>query len=210
MRVVRSALSLGVAGFVTALCLSTGCSVESQVRQVFMDLDGTGDRVRDTFFTDQEKFYCNIVYSAQNADTTLDVELVQTTSEDPLFAGSGPLHQVERLWGVKSLPGGPPSSSVQIVAIEADPPTDALTGSILPFPVGDWQCRVYTNGVKAGESDFTIAYPSPDCPADDAASSGQPCAAYKLNETCPSTNNLQNTTACTCVGTDRTRTWSCQ
>ena len=189
---------------------STGCTSASQVRQVFMALDGAGDRPRNTFFTDTTTIYCDIVFSGYSNDETIDVQFVQDKGEDPIFNGSGDTNQpVQRDWGsAETVPG----TGIQTIGFTLNRPQAVDGGTTLPFPVGHWKCLVSVNGDSAGEADFTIEYPTPDCPATGGAYDGLECVDHKVGSTCPSDSNLGNATACTCQGTPdpTTRVWVCQ
>ncbi len=216
MRALQTGLfALAVGGLiaVTATTTTTGCSNTSQVRQVFMALDGNGDRPRDTFYSDTTQIFCDVVFSAYSADETLDVQFIQTTGELALFEGSNDLHPVQRLWaGGEALP----AKGVSTVSFTLQRPTAVDGGATVPFPVGKWKCAVTINGQAAGESDFTIAYPNPDCPSTGGAFNGMSCAAYQGGAQCPVDSNYQpGGTDCTCqkstdiTGDPSQRAWVC-
>ena len=190
---------------------SGGCYGTAQVRQVFMALDSSGNRVRDTFFTDSENIVCDVLYSGADPDTTLVANFVQVTGEPNLFDGSNQIGPVANEWvSIEIAPGT--GNSIQ--AFSMQPPQAVNGGGKLPFPVGAWKCLITVNGQNAGETDFKVVYPTPDCPESGVASAGGNCTAYQLNATCPSSSNFQNPTACTCVDAPPAsqvgiRVWSC-
>lgn len=210
---LMAALVLGGVAVVTAS--ETGCGNTSQVRQIFMALDGNGDRPRDQFFTDTKQIFCDVVFSAYNTDETLDVQFIQDKGENPAFDGTNNIGPVSRLWaGAEAVP----SKGISTVSFTLDPPQEVGSGLQLPFPVGHWKCRVTINGDFAGEVGFTVNYPTPDCPATGGAYDGLNCAGYKAGDQCPSDSNYQvGGTDCTCQAVadlappadPATRLWKC-
>jgi hypothetical protein len=208
MRLVQAACCVGVVGALTAVTVSSsvGCSAASQVRQVYMALDGTGVRPRDTFYTDSSAIYCDVVYSGRSTDSTVEAEFLQTQGEANLYEGTGNLIATSRLWTAGEQV---PATGNSTVSFNITPPTAVDGGATLPFPVGHWQCIVSVNGEKAGTADFDVKYPTPDCPADNVASAGASCTAYMMNATCPSaSNSAGSATACTCSGAGFIRVWT--
>ncbi len=213
MRLLHAACFAGVAFGVAAVGLSstTGCSSATQVRQVYMALDGAGTRPRNIFFTDTTSIFCDVQWSGRNPDSTLQVLFEQTSGETPMFSGTGTLGPVNRVWaGAETVPGlGESPQSFSMTA-----PSSVEGGGSLPFPVGAWKCVVSVNGESAGETDFTIEYPSqyqnqPDCPPDGVATNGLSCDAYLLNAQCPSVAAFNVPTDCTCTGAQYPRFWIC-
>jgi hypothetical protein len=210
-RIFRGACSAAILVGVPLFIASSGCYGTSQVREVFMGLDSSGDRVRDTFFTDSEKIVCNVAYSGGDPDSTLVANFLQTSGEVDLFDGSNQLAPVAREWASAEIAPGK-GNSIQSFSMEPPQPTNG--GAKFPFPVGNWKCVVTLNGQPAGETQFKVIYPNPDCPASGVASAGNNCTAYQLNATCPSSSNYLNPTACTCVtappnSESGLRVWSC-
>lgn len=217
MRALQTGLmaALVVGGVVATISttFSTGCSNVSQVRQIFTALDGTGDRPRDVFFTDTKQIFCDVVFSAYNTDETVDVQFEQVTGEATLYDGSNSLGPVSRLWAAAE---GVPTKGVSTLGFTLDSPEGADGGGKLPFPVGHWKCVVTVNGEHAGDHDFDVKYPTPDCPSSGGAYSGLSCAGYQGGAQCPSDSNFQNTTACVCqsasdvTGDPASRVFQCQ
>ena len=190
---------------------SGGCYGTAQVRQVFMALDANGDRVRDTFYTDSTAIICNVLYAGSDPDTTMVANFVQTSGEPNLFDGSNNVGPASRVWASIEIA---PSEGDSIQSFQLDPPTPVSGGARFPYPVGSWKCIITVNGQNAGESDFKVVYPTPDCPESGVASQGQNCTAYQANASCPNSDNTA--ASCTCVNappgnTDQgLRVWSCQ
>jgi hypothetical protein len=79
--------------------------------------------------------------------------------------------------------------------------------TVLPYPVGEYECEVDVDGVEAGTTDFQIEYPPPDvsgyqCPAA-APLDGVVCAGWvPQGAHCPGFNSTE---CCVCDGAG----WSC-
>jgi hypothetical protein len=217
MRLARAASLLFIGGG-TLTIGATGCTSADQVRQIFMALDATGLRPRDMFFTDSTQINCDIVWSGRGTDNTVDVVIIQTSGEPTLFDGSNnvqPLGPAVREWSAAEQA---PPAGISTLSFQYTPPQSVMGGQ-LPFPVGSFRCVVSVNGESAGESDFTIVYPNPDCPpggvqpSTDVASPMNSCVGYmsSLSATGPATcTNAGNATSvCTCTG-GVDRTWVCQ
>jgi hypothetical protein len=208
-----------VAAFVTTgggilAATGTACSDATQVNQVFMALDGEGNRPRDTFYPDTESIFCDIVWTGRNPDTTVNAFIHQSMGEQVL--GTGSLTGVARLWAVGEAVGGEQLSTISFAwKLQSD------AGGNAPFPVGTFSCDVEVNGQKAGSSTFYITYPGclkndptscgaagTDCPLGGAATPGAPCLGiYKGGAQCPSVNNTADPVNCTCDA--GTGLWAC-
>jgi hypothetical protein len=216
MRLVQAACLLVVGGGALTIG-ATGCSAANQVRQIFMALDATGDRPRNTFFTDSTEIDCDIVWSGRGTDNSVDVVILQTSGEPTLFDGSNNIVDLGADMREWSASEQAPPSGISTLAFQYTPPQSTM-GEQLPFPVGSFKCVVSVNGESAGESDFTISYPSPDCPpggvqmSTDVSSLSNSCVGYlsSLSQSgaavCPDASDTN--TMCTCTGTGQDRTWT--
>jgi hypothetical protein len=207
-----AAFVLGGIAATISTTFTTGCSATSQVRQIFTALDGTGDRPRDQFFTDTKQIFCDVVFSAYGADETVDVQFIQVKGESPMFDGSNNLGPVSRLWNGNE---AVPSKGISTINFTLDQPQEVDGGLKLPFPVGHWKCVVSVNGQNAGEHEFDVVYPTPDCPATGGAYDGMSCAGYQGGAQCPSDSNYTpGGTDCVCqtsaeVADPATRAFKC-
>jgi hypothetical protein len=195
---------------VAATTTTTGCTAASQVRQIFTALDGAGNRPRNIFYTDTSTIYCDIVFSANSNDETVDVTFLQTTGEQTLYEGSDNKVPVSRLWLVSE---ATPTEGIATIGVPMSPPVLVDGGTQMPFPVGIYECDVQVNGEDAGKAQFEIKYPSPDCPASGGAYDGLPCIGNKVGDQCPVDSNYQqNGTSCNCPATavPTDRVWVCQ
>jgi hypothetical protein len=200
--------------------IALGCDYASQVRQVYMALDGSGLRVRNEFFTDTKEIWCDVVWSGRGTDNSVQAIFTQTHGEQNLFDGSNPQPftqlQHPRQWSANEVN---PPPGIQTVAFGLPLFTDIQTGNPLPYPVGIWKCTITVNGENAGESDFTINYPPAEngnpngCPPAYVTSTGNSCVGYVANAHCPSAEYADNPNACSCDiptdGGDSDRIWVC-
>lgn len=185
---------------------TTGCSVSSQVNSVFMGLDGQGDRPRDTFYPDTQTIFCDVDWVGRDPDTTVNAIIHQHRAEQPIYAGTGALQQVEYEWAVGEAVGGEKKSIIGFAWTLQGPTGPA------PFPVGEYTCDIVVNGVPSGSTKFFITYPGcqktdpsscggagTDCPLGGAATPGAICLGiYKDQAQCPSLNHATTNDACTC------------
>ncbi|HEY1958967.1 MAG TPA: hypothetical protein VGH28_25315, partial [Polyangiaceae bacterium] len=107
MKALKAGCALAVAAVIAttfATTATTGCTAASEVREIYMALDGTGTRPRNVFFADTTVIYCDLTFSGRTADTTIDATIEQIKGEQIL--GSGTLVPVDELWGVgEQVPG---------------------------------------------------------------------------------------------------------
>jgi len=203
---------VGAVGLTTA---STGCTGTGQVRQIFMSLDGEGNRVRDIFYTDTTTIDCDVVFSAVGTDNTVDAQIIQTTGESKLYDGNNDLGAVSYLWSTAETV---PNAGLSTLSFSFTPPTALDGGTPVPWAVGHYKCVIQVNGATAGDSEFDIDYPTPDCPAAGGAYDGLSCIGNKGNDHCPSDSAYDpNNPTCRCQAypTDTqdplSRTWvECQ
>ncbi len=212
MRLLHAACAAATLGLgltaVLGLTTTTGCSDAGQARQVFAALDGAGDRPRTQFFTDTATIYCDVVWVGKGTDETMNVQFLQTTGEEPIYDGTNTLVNVSRLWAAgEDVPG----EGASTVGFAFGAPSAIDGGTTLPFPVGHYKCLVTVQGVNAGEADFDVIYPTPDCPALGAAYDGLSCVGYQQNAKCPNDSAYDPTNpSCTCQQIpDLTRVFQC-
>ena len=213
MKALRAGLVVSVvAGSIGIVTGSTGCFGPSQVRQIYMALDGQGFRPRNIFYPDTSSIYCDVTFSASSNDETVDAIFTQTTGEATLYDGTNNLQPVSRLWATGEQA---PNEGVSTLSFAFNPPQLSNGGSPAPFAVGHYQCQIIVNGADGGHADFDIQYADPDCPVGGAANSTLPCMGNKAGAQCPSDDSFGNGSACTCpsvaqVGGDPTlRMWVC-
>ena len=153
----------------------------------------------------RSQIFCDIDWVGRDPDTTVNAFIHQHKAEQVI--GTGSLGSVERLWAVGESVGGEQKS---IISFAWTLTSDA--GGVAPFPVGEYTCDVYVNGVSAGASKFDITYPGcqktdpsncggdgTDCPLGGAAFPGAICIGiYRDQAKCPSVSAATTPTACTC------------
>jgi hypothetical protein len=220
MRLRTLACCGGIAVGLTAILATPGCDAASQVRQVYLALDGQGLRVRNEFFTDTASIFCDVVWSGRGTDNSVQAVFTQTAGEMTLFDGTGTdpskWTPVNRQWGAAEQN---PPAGVATLSFELPTFSNLENGDPLPYPVGQWTCTLSVNGEEAGSSDFTVLYPPAEngnlngCPPAYVTSTGNSCAGYIQGAQCPSAAQDNQNTACQCIlpdgGGPADRVWLC-
>ena len=174
-----------------ALTPVAACGSSTEARNLYMALDASGNRPRDTFFTDTKQLFCNIDYVGQRRDTTVQARIHQVSREASwggvVTAGS------YILGGGEQVPGtGSQVVSFAFTLVPAPGSTGEPQGQ-LPWPIGDYRCEITVNGVSEGAAPFRIIYPTcPELPPTPRSS----CIGFvRPAQACPATNQAVN---CTC------------
>ena len=204
---VRRCTAFAALGALLAPILD-GCA-DREIHSIVMALDGTGDRPRDTFFTDTSIIYCVGKYASSRKDITINAVIRRVNDENNV--------KIDEIYGVGELA---PGISAGVVAFEMNrptPPPDQPGGTTLPYPVGTYQCELYVDGLDPAaaenqpgssarnhdpqqEVQFKIQYPV--CPVA-YPQTGDACGGYfKTNQVC---RGADARTKCTCDGT----VWQC-
>jgi hypothetical protein len=195
--VVMSSFEMAVARLTLAGCVlgaalaPFGCN-SAGFKRAYMALDGSGNRKRDVFLTENEQIYC----VAEMASGTADVSVVARV----------------RVWAVYDpLTGERQERGGEIVGAEEQAPgvgADISAAFLIEkpdgarfYPAGVFSCDLYLDGELEQSLDFEIRYP--DCPFA-PIDAGSTCAGLVLlgNE-CPSPAGG----TCTCAVD--TGFWSC-
>jgi hypothetical protein len=188
------------AAVVTAtLAPLVGACADLEVRSVFMALDGTGNRRRTYFFTDTQAIYCDAEFASTRKDITINAVIRQIKD------ASGAT--VNTVIGVGELaPGVTRGIASFQLARPMPPPNTMMAVSMLPYPVGVFQCEMYVDALDPksgahsasnlklqGLATFEIRYP--ECPVSFAANGAACTGFFKDNQVCPGANKA---TVCTC------------
>jgi hypothetical protein len=166
------------------------CGSATETRNVYMALDSSGNRPRDTFFTDTTQIFCNVDYVGQRLDTTVQARIRQISRET---SWGGPVAASNFILGGAEKAPGSGSQVLSFGFTIVPPPGSDSSQSQLPWPIGDYRCEVTVNGVAQGVANFHIIYPScPELPVLNQT----PCLGFvKPAQACPSANQA---VACTC------------
>ncbi|HEX7604157.1 MAG TPA: hypothetical protein VF316_21210 [Polyangiaceae bacterium] len=188
MASLRSKL-LSVVLVAGALAPLAACGSATEARDVYMALDSSGDRPRDTFFTDTKEIFCNIDYVGQRPDTTVQARIHQISHELSWGAGGPPAAWPAAnyiLGGAEKAPGiGSQTLSFTFTLVPL-PGTAAPAGGQLPWPVGDYRCEITVNGVAQGAAPFRVIYPT--CPELPVTSNTACFEFVRPGQQCPTQN----------------------
>lgn len=177
--VVTSVLLL-VLLFVLLPAAVVSCTSTARVSDVYMALDGAGDRKRNVFFTDTKEIHCVVELGIGRRGATVET-LVRALqgydfASDKFFATDRVLANVEA--------SPTPSDGIQTVDVTLKPRgPDGVETDGLPFPPGRFVCEAYLDGKLEQTAVFNIDFP--DCPASQIAPGTLCFGFYKQNLECP-------------------------
>lgn len=195
--VVMSSLGMAVARLVLAGCAlgavlgPFGCNT-SGFKDAYMALDGSGNRKRDVFLTENSQIFCVAEMASGSADVSVVARVRVWAVYDPVTG-----ERQERGGEVVGVQEQAPGVGADISAAFLIEMPD---GSQF-YPAGVFSCDLYLNDELEQSLDFEIRYP--DCPFQ-PIDAGSTCAGLVLlgNE-CPSPAGG----TCTCAVD--TGFWSC-
>jgi hypothetical protein len=192
MASLRSKL-LSVVLVAGALAPLAACSSATEARDVYMALDSSGDRPRDTFFTDTKEIFCNVDYVGQRRDTTVQARIHQISAETSWGSAGPPWPAANYILGGDEKAPGTGSQTLSFGFTLVPPPGTTSQQSQLPWPVGDFRCEITVNGVAQGAAPFRVIYPTcPELPPQPQSA----CLGFvKPAQACPATNQA---VTCTC------------
>ena len=199
-RARRIGALLGLCGAFSS-CTSS-CTTTARVSDVYMALDGNGDRRRTTFYTDTKEIHCVVEAGIGRKGATIEglVREVQAYDfvADKFFATNRVAANAE----VSPSPG----DGIQKTDIVLKPQSpDGNDASGAPFPPGRFQCEAYLDGQLSQVAIFNIDFP--DCPASTIRPGVVCFGFYKQNKACAK-YGLTSTdqAACRC---SITKGWEC-
>lgn len=178
------------------------CGSATETRDVYMALDSTGDRPRDTFFTDTKQIFCNVDYVGQRLDTTVQARIHQISHE---ASWGGPVSSGSYILGGSELAPGSGAAPLSFSFTLVPPPGSTGQQGQIPWPIGDYRCEITVNGVAQGAAPFHIIYPTcPELPPTPRSA----CFGFvKPDQACPSMNQAVN---CTCDSSGTLKgIWNC-
>lgn len=189
--------SLLVLGGVLTSCMST-----ARVSNVYMALDGNGDRERSVFFTDTKEIHCIVEVGIGRKGVTLQTVVRQLQAYDFVGDRFFPTDRVTA--SVESSPT--PTDGIQKSGIALNPQapdgSDAQGGPYLP---GRFQCEAYLDGDLEQIAIFNVDFP--DCPASTIFGGTACLGFYRQNLRCPKYGVTSKDVAkCTCSAT---KGWEC-
>lgn len=174
---------LAAVAALAACALVPACTQTANVSDVFMALDGEGDRKRLEFFTDTSEIHCVTQIGVGRPGVTLEVLIRQIQGYD---AEANRFFDTDRVFAyVEVTPS--PADGAQLVDFPLTPLNAAgEPDDEAPFPAGRFQCEVRLDGKLEGVALYNIRFPP--CPT--SALAGRPDKAvcqgfYEVGRECP-------------------------
>ncbi|MBX3186707.1 MAG: hypothetical protein KF819_06815 [Labilithrix sp.] len=136
------------------------CTETANISDVYMALDGQGNRRRNVFFTDSKEIHCVVEMGVGRPGVTVEVLIRGLQNydfiEDKFFDTDRVLANAEE--------SPQPGNQIQRVDVEIQPisPLGEIDDEA-PYPPGRYQCEAYLDGVLQRTAIFNIDFPP--CPA---------------------------------------------
>ncbi len=196
---------IGSVGALLMLIPSQACTATANVHDVYMALDGNGDRKRNVFYTDSTGVYCVAEVGIGRQGVTIETTLTQLQHYD--FVTNQFVDAVRGAAYQEQTPS--PNDGIQKLAVKFTPEapdSDAGTPSgDVPYPPGRYVCEVKLDGEVAGRAIFNIIFPP--CPFTLLKPGGQCFGFYPGGQNCP-LYGLEATEPAKCV-CDPLKGWQC-
>ena len=156
------------------------CTSTARVSDVYMALDGEGDRKRTVFFTDSKEIHCVVEMGIGRRGVTIEALIRQLQGYDFVGDSFFPTDRVVANAENSPTPGDG-IQKIDVVLTARAPDGSEADGQ--PFPQGHFQCEAYLDGKLEDTTIFNIEFP--DCPAS-LITPGTLCYGfYKQNLACP-------------------------
>jgi hypothetical protein len=155
------------------------CLATARVTDVYLALDGNGDRKRTVFFTDTKEIHCVVEAGIGRAGVTLETIVRQLQAYDFVADKNFATDRVAA--NVEVSPSASDGIQKTDVVLKPQGP-DGNDDTGAPFPRGRFQCEAYLDGEITQIAIFNIEFP--DCPAA-SISPGTVCYGfYRQNTEC--------------------------
>jgi len=164
----------------TVVAGTSSCSSTARVADVYMALDGDGDRRRNVFFTDTKEIHCVVEMGIGREGVTIEAIVRQLQSYD--FAADR-FFETDRV-SANAEESPSPGQGIQrldVVLSPSGPGGESAQGA--PFPPGRFQCEAYLDGKLQQVAIFNIDFP--DCPTAAILPATQCFGFYKNLSVCP-------------------------
>jgi hypothetical protein len=167
----------------TALVLCgtlASCTATARISDVYMALDGNGDRQRTLFFTDTKEIHCVVEAGIGRKGVTIEALVRQLQAYDFVADKSFATDRVAA--NVEASPS--PGDGIQKTDVDLKPSApDGSDATGAPFPQGKFQCEAYLDGVLQQVALFDIVFA--DCPTATIQPATLCFGFYKQNTQCP-------------------------
>lgn len=170
---------LAVSSLLLAGALSS-CTATARITDVYMALDGNGDRRRNVFFTDSKEIHCVVEMGIGRPGTTVTAIVRQDQSYDFI---ADRFFEADRV--LANAENGPtPQEGIQKVDVVLKPAApDGADAPGSPYPPGRYQCEAYLDGQLQKVSIFNIDFPP--CPTASILPGALCYGFYKKLDVCP-------------------------
>lgn len=156
------------------------CTATANVSDVYMALDGEGNRRRNVFFTDTKEIHCVVELGVGRPGVTVEILVRGLQNYDFITDRFFDTDRV--LANAEEAPQ--PSSGVQKVDIQLQPsdPSGKISEEG-PYPPGRYQCEAYLDGILEGTAVFNIDFPP--CPTSSILPLSTCYGFYPAQKDCP-------------------------
>jgi hypothetical protein len=158
----------------------SSCATTARISDVYMALDGQGDRKRNVFVTDSKEIHCVVEMGIGRKGATVSVIIRQVQAYD---FPTDKFFETNRV--VANAENSPqPADGIQLLDVTLkvlDASGQPVDGA--PFPAGRFVCEASLDGSLEMSAIFNVDFP--DCPASTIAV-GSVCGGfYKNQSVCP-------------------------
>jgi hypothetical protein len=179
----------------------SSCTTTARVTDVYMALDGTGDRKRNVFFTDSKEIHCIVEMGIGRPGSTIEAIVRQDQSYDFI---ADRFFEADRVLANAELAPSPQQGiqKLDVTLKPAGPNGEDATGS--PYPPGRYQCEAYLDGALEKVTIFNIDFPP--CPTALILPGSLFYGFYKKVDVCPKYGDTSRDPArCRCT----IKGWEC-
>lgn len=158
----------------------SSCATTARISDVYMALDGQGDRRRNVFVTDSKEVHCIIEMGIGRPGVTVDAILRQVQRYDFVADRYSETNRVFANAENSPQPGsGVQKLDITLKVLDASgQPADGA-----PFPTGRFVCEASLDGVLEMSAIFNIDFP--DCPTSTIVPGTVCIGFYKNLSVCP-------------------------
>lgn len=170
---------LCVSSLLLAGALSS-CTTTARINDIYMALDGDGNRRRNVFFTDTKEIHCVVEMGIGRPGTTVEAIVRQDQSYD--FAADRFFDADRVLANAETSPSA--GQGIQKLDVTLKPVSpDGTEESDSPFPPGRYQCEAYLDGRLEKVTIFNVDFPP--CPTSTIFPTSRCFGFYKKLDVCP-------------------------
>ncbi len=169
-----------VVASVLLLASLSSCAATARISDVYLALDGQGDRKRNVFFTDSKEIHCVVEMGIGRKGVTIEAVVRQTQAYD--FAADKFFDTNHVIGNAEQSPN--PTEGIQRLDVTLVPlGPDGVNSDSAPFAPGRFVCEASLDGELQKTAVFNVDFP--DCPTS-LIKPGSICFGfYKSLTVCP-------------------------